>query len=399
MPGAVAQILARQTAFEAIEHLRRFAAFIAPAKEFGVAGDVHLFEKDVEQPFLMGFLHALEVRLFLDVTVQVPTFLLEGGADGAVVVPAHLRNFAVDGAEALPALFEVRLFFQQGEGEPGDLLGDQEGEAVAQMVFVGGFDYVIGAFDQAEGGFAGFLAAEPFKVAGMFPVGEVLFGDRAARELILEDFLDVRLGVEPIYDVGAGMAVFDAEGELVAAVFGEAADFSGVGGGVCTHIFQFFGMSINGDAELALARGRVNGGKSGKRQLNNKGTKEQSGKHGIHHRGKEAQRFSTFDHGAELRKADRQIRPGVWWWRGAGEISGVGRGGFGCGWCVGDVWVRLLRAKFSARRGKRHAGRVRSPACFKRPLGRGFMPGVTVEKMNEQFEKWFGLEFDAFIGL
>jgi hypothetical protein len=94
----------------------------------------------------------------------------------------------------------------------------------------------------------------------MFPVGEVLFGDRAAGELVLEDFLDVGLGVEPIYDVGAGMAVFDAEGELVAAVFGEAADFSGVGGGA--HRFLVFDMSINGSKKCALARGRVNGGKA-----------------------------------------------------------------------------------------------------------------------------------------
>jgi len=227
----------------------------------------------------MRFLHPFEVCLFLDVIVQVPTFLLEGGANGAMVVPAHLRDFAVNGAEALPALFQVRLFFQQGEGDAGDLLGDQEGEAVAQMVFLGGFDYIIGAFDQAEGGFAGFLAAEPFKVAGVFPVGEVLFGDGAAGELVVEDFLDVRLGVEPLDDVGAGMAVFDAEGQLVAAVFGEAADFSGVGGGGCTHIFQFFGMSINGDAELALARGRVNGEKAERaiEQQRNEGTKGKSG--------------------------------------------------------------------------------------------------------------------------
>jgi hypothetical protein len=54
----------------------------------------------------------------------------------------------------------------------------------------------------------------------------------------LEDFLDVRLGVEPIYDVGAGVAVFNAEGQFVAAVFGEAADFSGVGGGA--HIISGF---------------------------------------------------------------------------------------------------------------------------------------------------------------
>ena len=43
--------------------------------------------------------------------------------------------------------------------------------------------------------------------------------------------------IQPLDDVGTGVAVFDAEGQLVAAVFGEAADFSGVGGGA--HIFQF----------------------------------------------------------------------------------------------------------------------------------------------------------------
>ena len=67
-----------------------------------------------------------------------------------------------------------------------------------------------------------------------------------------------------------------------------------------------------------------------------------------------------------------------WGWGGSGEISGAGRGGFGCGWCVRDVWARLLRAMFSARRVKPHAGRVRSPAGFKPPLGRALGPVYTV---------------------
>ena len=118
-------------------------------------------------------------------------------------------------------------------------------------------------------------------------------------------------------------------------------------------------------------------GESGKRQLNNKGTKEQSGRHGIHHRGTEAQRFSTFDQepNSEGGPADpprRLVAAWCWW------IGVVERGGFGCGWCVRDVWARLLRAMFSARRVKPHAGRVRSPAGFKPPLGRALMPSYTV---------------------
>ena len=101
-------------------------------------------------------------------------------------------------------------------------------------------------------------------MAGVFPVGEVLFGDGAARELILEDFLDVGLLIQPLDDVGAGVAVSNAEGQFVAAVFGEAADFAGVGGGGGAHIFQFFDMSIDGGKKCALARGRVNAGKRGK---------------------------------------------------------------------------------------------------------------------------------------
>ena len=175
--------------------------------------------------------------IFLGVLVgdfPFPTFLADGGADGAVVVPPELGEFAVDVAEAFPAFFGVGILFQQGHGQAGHFGGEDGGEAVAEEALLDGVVQVIGLLGELEGGLAGFLAAEPFDVAGLFPVGEVLFADGASGEVLCKDGLDVGLLVEPGDDFRAGLAVFDAAAEFVAAGFGEPADFSDM-----CHIFIY----------------------------------------------------------------------------------------------------------------------------------------------------------------
>jgi len=77
-------------------------------------------------------------------------------------------------------------------------------------------------------------------MAGLFPGGEVLFGDGAAGELVLEDLLDVGEAVKPLDDFGAGKAVFDALAELNAGVFGQASDFADVGHGIYDFGFTIY---------------------------------------------------------------------------------------------------------------------------------------------------------------
>ena len=43
----------------------------------------------------------------------------------------------------------------------------------------------------------GYLAAQPFGVAALLPLGEVLLGDGASAELFFEEFLNVWQAVEP----------------------------------------------------------------------------------------------------------------------------------------------------------------------------------------------------------
>jgi hypothetical protein len=79
-----------------------------------------------------------------------------------------------------------------------------------------------GLFQEEAGGFADFLEAEPVEMGGLFPEGEILFGDGAALEPAGEDAFDVVLAVEPENDVGAGFVVFDAAAQFVAGGFREA---------------------------------------------------------------------------------------------------------------------------------------------------------------------------------
>ena len=69
----------------------------------------------------------------------------------------------------------------------------------------------------------------PIGVAAAPPIGEVLFGERAAAEFFAEDFLDFGQGVEPGEKFGAVGAVFEAVIQFFADEFGQAGDFSDSG--------------------------------------------------------------------------------------------------------------------------------------------------------------------------
>jgi hypothetical protein len=57
-------------------------------------------------------------------------------------------------------------------------------------------------------------------------LAEVLFGDGGAVELVFEDLADGVEAVEPVEDLGAGLAAFESLVELVAEMDGEAGDFA-----------------------------------------------------------------------------------------------------------------------------------------------------------------------------
>ena len=77
---------------------------------------------------------------------------------------------------------------------------------------------------------AGFLMLEPFTIAPLFPVGEVLFVDGTGVEVQLEGVANLREAVEPEDELVAWLTVLEAAVELVADAFREAGNFAGAGG-------------------------------------------------------------------------------------------------------------------------------------------------------------------------
>jgi len=73
------------------------------------------------------------------------------------------------------------------------------------------------------------LADEPFLVAALTPVGEVLLGDGEGVEVLGEEGLDLGEGIEPREDLRAELAILEAGVELGAKVVGQSGDFSGAG--------------------------------------------------------------------------------------------------------------------------------------------------------------------------
>jgi hypothetical protein len=86
--------------------------------------------------------------------------------------------------------------------------------------------HVVRLFGQANDRLAGFLPSDPFQMAGLPPIREILLGNGPAVEVVVQDLLDLGQLIEPGEDFGAGESVFEAMAELIAKGGGETADFT-----------------------------------------------------------------------------------------------------------------------------------------------------------------------------
>jgi hypothetical protein len=155
-----------------------------------------------------------------------PTFMFDGGPDGAVVIAAEAGKPVLDFVEAGPALFGVLIFIEHGLGEFDEFGGEEGGEVIGEALVAGLFGEVAGSFDEPGGEVEGLLLTEPILVAAMTPLVEVLFIDGAALEVFDQDFFDVGIAIKPVEDFGGGGAIDEVLVEFVADGFGEAGDFA-----------------------------------------------------------------------------------------------------------------------------------------------------------------------------
>ncbi len=101
------------------------------------------------------------------------------------------------------------------------------------------------------GRFAHFLAGEPFAVAALIPVGEVLRGDKITAVVFFDKGDNLGEFIEPGEDYMGGFAVAEALVEFFAKGFGESGDFAGAvhrlseGGGL-RMADGFIGDGMNG---------------------------------------------------------------------------------------------------------------------------------------------------------
>ena len=167
---------------------------------------------------------------FLGIDLAGPAFFLDGGLDGAVVIATEAGELLVDFAETIPALFGVLMFIEHGLGEVDKFGGEEGGEAVGEAFVAELIGEFAGVFDELGGEGEGLLLAEPVLIAALAPFGEVLFRDLGINEEVCQDGLGDAVLIEPFEDFGAGFAVFEADIDFFAGVFGEAGDFAGAGG-------------------------------------------------------------------------------------------------------------------------------------------------------------------------
>jgi hypothetical protein len=128
--------------------------------------------------------HLFELRPVPLFPQPIQTLAFELEVQGAAILAPHPGQFAVDLAETLPALFQVRLLFDKGQGHLGQLQGQDAGEAVAEGQAVGRAVNVAGLLGELFGQPEGLLLAQPVLMAAGLPFGEVLFGDGAAVKLV-----------------------------------------------------------------------------------------------------------------------------------------------------------------------------------------------------------------------
>ena len=214
---------------EAVDQVGHLLGVVAAAQEGGVELLLIGGADEIDQFLFLGGLLVCLFGLGFLVQLVLPAFLFEGQTGGLMIVAAQEGDFAVELAEPLPAFFGGGVLLSEFGKQAVKLGGEDEAEAVGEVVAGGVVSEVVGVFGEVEGGLAGFLAAEPLGVAGVAPVGEVLLGDEGTVEVLVNDLPGFGLSVEPLEDVLAGEAIFEAEAELIAEGFGEAGDFAGGG--------------------------------------------------------------------------------------------------------------------------------------------------------------------------
>ena len=109
-----------------------------------------------------------------------------------------------------------------------DELGPAGGEKDEDLVGANaGVAEHLAGFPESVGIQAAFVVDEPFLIAALPPLGEVLRRDGASAEERVEDFDGVGLDIDPVKDEGGGFAVQEEEVQSVPQSEGEACDFSG----------------------------------------------------------------------------------------------------------------------------------------------------------------------------
>ena len=159
----------------------------------------------------------------LDLQVEA----LEGGAGGEAVALAQGVQLAEGLAEVSPVFLGIGCGIEETAGCAGELRGEDGGEAVGNLVMIGGIVEVVGGFDDVADEAAGVLAALPVEEAASFPCGEIWGVDGAALEIAGEEGLDFGEPVEPADEVCGLLAIIEAGVESVTDVAGQACDFAG----------------------------------------------------------------------------------------------------------------------------------------------------------------------------
>jgi len=152
------------------------------------------------------------------VAVEEEAFCREVAATKAGNVGGELAKATPTGLGATRAAHEFL-------GSRGILEGHPESEVVRRSADGQGFAHkplVLQVADEVQG----VLAGQPFAVAVVFPLGDILLGERIPAEVGLEDGLDFRQWIEPGEESLGRLAVVKAAVDLIADLVRETGDFS-----------------------------------------------------------------------------------------------------------------------------------------------------------------------------
>ena len=163
----------------------RSCALLVPPRNSVRASSRRLARKGARARCGTFFLLALERRFLLPIHFRFQFSRWNLGAHGPVVIEPQLGQLPLDFAEALPAFFRVGLLLQKGGRQASKFGREQAGKPVADFLSIRGFIQVFGLLgEQARQG-KGFLLPQPFGVAALLPLGEVLLGDGASCRNVL----------------------------------------------------------------------------------------------------------------------------------------------------------------------------------------------------------------------